>query len=525
MFETASDADEDAQPKTCCVPVRSRWVLLAIIAVFLLLRGPVMYRQIPAQDEDYFAVPGYTILKEGVPRIPYMPTANPESAFYRADRMLFALPPLYFYWQAAVYAVLGPSTGNARLASTLAGMAVVVVVYLLSRQWFRNESAALWAAGLYAFSRVAYFPCMIARPDMVCALFGLLALLFTGRWHESRRQRWLLAAGVSIGLGFLSHPFALIFALQVGVWVLIAGRSIGERFANAVLVTMLAVAGFALWLPLIAMEPEIFKLQFGNNVFHRSGPGLLSRLVMPTESFGAQTLLLYEHAGPIQLSLMLLALVTITWHAWRTRRGWSVTAAWLAWSGIYLHVACQGTHPAKGYWCYTAAPMFIMLGYVITQAIDWLRGFALPGKLAGLAIVGGIVLAMVPGSGLRTLAAHLRHWNDVNYNAPLFTQELMDRFPNEGTFVVDPGYIFDFHRSGRETLLALRFPFFFDVSQAQFDFLIGGPYSLRDGVPLPLQAQFQYAVGDRADLFSCYAEVYTAPAHRRTTSATESSPP
>src|SRR5689334_22624541 len=92
--------------------VRGARLMLAVICLlFVALRLPVALRQIPAQDEDYFAVPGLTILREGIPRIPYMPSRNPRGAFYKADEFLFALPPLYFYVEAAMYAIAGPGTG------------------------------------------------------------------------------------------------------------------------------------------------------------------------------------------------------------------------------------------------------------------------------------------------------------------------------------------------------------------------------------------------------------------------------
>src|SRR5262245_45319747 len=132
---------------------RRSWKVAAICFVFVGLRLPVAWRQAPAQDEDYFAVPGYTILREGIPRIPYLPSRNPQGAFYKADELLFTLPPLYFYWQALVYSMIGPSTGAARLASMLCGVAAIVVVYRLALLWFRSDSAALWSAGLYAAVR------------------------------------------------------------------------------------------------------------------------------------------------------------------------------------------------------------------------------------------------------------------------------------------------------------------------------------------------------------------------------------
>jgi hypothetical protein len=494
---------------------RSWWIIACFCGLFLLLRGPVMYRQVPTQDEDYFAVPGFTILQQGIPRIPYLPSRNDEGAFYGADRALFALPPLYFYWQAAVYAVLGPSTGNARLAAALAGMAAVFVAFALGRQWFKDDGAALWGAVLYAFSRIVYFPSMVARPDMVCGLFGLVALWLMGRWREDDRRRWLVGAGVAVGLGLLTHPFAVVYALQVGIWALLAGRGAWPRIRNGLLASVPAAIVLALWAPLISVAPEVFVKQFGNNVLSQTGPGLLSRLVLPFAAFRVQIPIFLEHVTPIQGGLMVAASAYVALQALRTRdTGW-LRAAALTWSGVYLLVASIGTHPTKGYWCYAGAPMWICCGAMLASVVRGWRIYGWPGKLVAAAVGLSAIAAMLPGSGLRTLVAHVRHWNDINYNAPRFTQALIESLPADKKLAVDPGFIFDFHRAGRDTVLALNYAFFFDVEDESYDYLIGGYSSLRDGVPEELEAKFLRSVGDRDDLFACYAEIYRAPKHRR----------
>src|SRR6187455_1504841 len=99
------------------------WVLAAVIGLASLgIKLPVMLRQHAAQEEDYYDAPGWTILREGVPRTPYLASRDPECLFYKCDEGMYAQPPLYFYWLAAVYSVLGPSTATARIACGLAGV-------------------------------------------------------------------------------------------------------------------------------------------------------------------------------------------------------------------------------------------------------------------------------------------------------------------------------------------------------------------------------------------------------------------
>ena len=492
--------------------LRRRWLLAVICVVFAALRLPVACRQIPAQDEDYFAVPGLTILREGIPRIPYMPSRNPEGAFYKADEVLFTLPPLYFYWQAVVYWLIGPSTAAARVASLLCGVAAIVCVHRLAWHWFRNESAALWSAGLYAGSRIVYFPVVIARPDMLCGALGLGILVAVSCWVRSDRRRWLVVAGAGIGAAGLTHPFAIVPAALATLWTLFVSRGWTNRVRNVAILVAAAVPVFALWLPLIRMHPEAFRIQFSNAVLNQSGQGIVSRALLPWQSLRVQTPIFLEHVGGLQAGLMIGAAVAATVWFIRRRDPGLRTVVLMTWGAIYLHVVCVGVHPTKGYWCYTGALTFICAGGVIGQVLKRAREVGhrdpRPGTVAAVVVAGAI---MLPGSGIRTVVAHLRHWDDINYDAARFTRMLIEETPADARLIVDPGYIFDFYRAGRDVTLGLDYAFFFSVRGTEYDLLVSGPSSIRDGVPETMQGEFVRSYGDQSDLFACYAEVYAAP--------------
>ncbi|MBL8849160.1 MAG: glycosyltransferase family 39 protein [Planctomycetaceae bacterium] len=498
--------------------LRRHRALIVICLLFAGLRLPVAWRQVPAQDEEYFVVPGLTILRDGVPRIPYMPSRNPRGAFYKADELLFTLPPLYFYCEAVVYQCIGASTGAARFVSMLCAIGAIVVVHRLARLLFHDESSALWSAGLYAASRAIYFPAMVARPDMLCGLLGLGALLACTRWTESRRRILLIAAGALIGAAGLTHPFALVPAIQVTAWTLIASRGWSNRLRNVGTLAAAVLLVFLLWVPLIAVNPEAFQSQFYNAVLNQSGPGLVSRLILPYRSLLVQAPIFLEHVGLSQAVLMIGATAAAAVLAARLPDEGLRTGAVLACTGLYLHVACVGGHPTRGYWCYTGALMFLCVGGLLSQLRCGLVAAVPPGMRAprprSRAQLRTLFLAaaiMLPGAGLRTIAAHLRHWNDINYDAPRFTRELMAAVPADARLVVDPKYVFDLYRDGRHVTLAMDYDFFFSVRGTEYDFVVAGPYSIRDGIPATLGAKFVKAYGDQDDLFSCYAEIYTSP--------------
>ena len=502
--------------------------LLGLAALITCLRLPAILRQIPSQDEYYFAVPGATILEDGVPRIPYLPSRNPAGAFYRADEMLFTLPPAYFYWQAGWYSLLGPSTASARIAALVAGLIALPLLYWLGLRWTGSPFAAGLAVTLYGLSRVFMFPSVVARPDMLCGCLGIAALSAAERWRSNPRTRWLVGCGALIGAGLLTHPFALVYALQIGLWVCLVPAPFPVRFRRGAILTVTAIVVFSLWGILVLQKPDLFRKQFFNNVVGQAGPGIPSRLVWPWPSIRAQGILFEEHAGLIQAALMGAGLLGLGLVLPGIRRAGSDPLArpvnpdgrsgssgrdgllrlWsLALSSVYLLIVCQGHHATKGYWCYPGALMFLCLGAVVGKLLDagalvprgsWIRGIA--------ALV--LLAAMVPGSGLRATIVYLRHWDDIEYDAPRFTAALIAEVPPQSRLIVDPGYVFDFYRAGRDVRLGMVDPFYYDVRGTPYDFVIGGPYSIRDGVPEAVGAELVKEQGNPNDLFACSAKIY-----------------
>ncbi len=491
---------------TADVPPRSRRaavVLAAAAAAFLLLRVPVMYRQPGGMDEDWFAVPGWTVAQEGIPRVPYAPERNRESVFYKADETLFALPPAYHYWQAPFFLALPAGYGTARLASAFAGLLGMWLVFELGRWILTDETAALWAAVVYSLSRVFYFPATTARPDMLCGMLGLAAVCCLWQWSRRPSVRRLAAAGVCLGLGLLSHPFAIVYCLQAGVWVLWRSQPWRRAIRDAVLLTGTTVGVLLLWLPLILVHFDAFREQFLGNVLDRSGPGLLSRLVFPWPYATYHAGLLLEHAGAWQTALMaagLLFAVTASRSSPNLR-----TLSILAISAVYLLVACQGQHPTKGYWCYPGALLCLCVGQMISCTASAIRRYS--PRLSPLP--GAVALALlVPGCGIRTTLAHVHHWNDVNYNAPRFVRSVLTDVPRGSRLIVDPAYVFDAWLAGHDAVLGVNVPIYFHADQFPYDYLIVGRYGLVNDLPRRLAGQFAASYGDKADPFACYVELY-----------------
>src|SRR5262249_53368827 len=155
------------------------------------------------QDEDWYAVPGITILRTGLPQIPYIPSRDPGSACFKADVILDALPPLAFYLQALVHVVLGIGLGPARMTAVVSGLFACALLYDLPTFWSGGRGVALTAPALSLVARAFSFPATTARPDMVAIACGLLALDAAVRHQRNPQRLTVLVAGAAAGLSLL----------------------------------------------------------------------------------------------------------------------------------------------------------------------------------------------------------------------------------------------------------------------------------------------------------------------------------
>ncbi|MHB8897842.1 MAG: ArnT family glycosyltransferase [Thermoguttaceae bacterium] len=506
-------------------------VLVVICALFLALRVPLMYRQPGGTDEGDFSVPGYTILREGVPRIPYVPARDAKGFFYRADEVLLLLPPLYYCWQAGFYIFFGPSYGTARLASGAAAVLAILLVYIIARQLTKSRTAALWSAGLYSLSRLCFFPGMAARPDMLCGTIGLAAVGAFLQWRDTGRPRWLVATSVLIGLGGLTHPYAIVYAAQLGVWsVLVAGRLL-QRGGRFLLLAGGAVAVFSLWLLLIVPHFDIFRIQFFNNVLNRSGPGIVERLTSPWEAIGWQRHMIVEHAGPVQTALTFGALGVVTVLALRSRDRMALALAVGTCSSVGMLMLFAGIHPTKGYWCYPGAWLFVCVGWCVVQAGRALGRFcagrSFPAFYCRMATAIGsacLVLLMMPGSGIKAWLTHVHHWRDPAYDAQRFVQVLLEDVPRGSRVVVDAAYVLPFFVDERCVLLAgseLVAPH----DYLPYDYYVAGRESIESGFCRDLGGRFVRSYGEKDNVLECYAELYTSGGTAGGQQASENRPP
>jgi 4-amino-4-deoxy-L-arabinose transferase-like glycosyltransferase len=341
-------------------------------------------------------------------------------SFDAAGAMTVDKPPLGSWVQVAFVKVFGFHSLSLLVPQALMGVATVALVYDMTRR--------LWGrpAGFVAGLALATTPIAVAlsrhnNPDALLILCCVGALWATVRALQDGRTRWLVLAGVCVGLGFEAKMAAALLVVPgiVAAWLWIAprGRLAAVRQLLAGGAAMVAVGGA--WPLLIALTPaadrpwvsgtsdnSIVSLIFGYNGLGRlsgqaggpqalggggggggpfGGPPGVLRLL--DSSLGGQAGWLLGFALVAGLGIAVASRLRRA----DERTGWLIVVGGAALTCAVAFSAASGIfHP---YYVSQLAPFAAML--VGAGAGQILRGGVTGRAMGALAIAGGVVTTLV----------------------------------------------------------------------------------------------------------------------------------
>lgn len=193
-----------------------RILLLSILSIALLLRLPGLDRWPPAihQDEASNGVDGYSLWTTGADR-----AGRSWPVFLEGFGSGDNRTALYAYLTIPGTAAFGPGTVATRLPAALAGVATVLLVYVLVRAARRGATTALATAFLLAVNPWHLYLSRFGHEASITPIFvvaGMALAVRGGSWLRG------LAAGVVLGAGIYSYPsFRLFLPVLVGVALLL----------------------------------------------------------------------------------------------------------------------------------------------------------------------------------------------------------------------------------------------------------------------------------------------------------------
>jgi 4-amino-4-deoxy-L-arabinose transferase-like glycosyltransferase len=167
-------------------------------------------------------------------------------------------PPLALWVQALSVRVFGFHSLSILVPQALMGVASVALVYDLVRRRFGRVGG--FVAGLtLALTPIAVAVSRHNNPDALLILCCVAALWFTVRALEDPRTRWLVAAGICVGLGFETKMLVALVVVPgiVAAWLWVAPAARGRLHALRQLLAgggaMLLVGGA--WPLLVELTP------------------------------------------------------------------------------------------------------------------------------------------------------------------------------------------------------------------------------------------------------------------------------
>jgi 4-amino-4-deoxy-L-arabinose transferase-like glycosyltransferase len=209
-------------------------VLLALISFV----GGLGRGAIADNDEAFYAESAREMVESGNWLTPHF---NYEPRFQK--------PPLYYWFTATLFAVVGSHEFSARLFAALAGVGLVVVTTACGRRWY-DESVGLLAGAIAATSFGYFALARMALPDLPLAFFVTCSIwtAFVATLERERNARkWLLYAATAAALGFLvKGPLAVVLPVMVVVPILLMERRSFNVTLSDIVLAALVFLGIAL---------------------------------------------------------------------------------------------------------------------------------------------------------------------------------------------------------------------------------------------------------------------------------------
>lgn len=303
-------------------PTRMRtgaWLLFAVLLFLLQVLPYLSHRWVT--DESWYAGPGVT-LSQG--RGLNDPGIGPNDAEHTLD----VRPPGTAIVMAGAFRVLGTSVVAARAGSVLAGMALVLLLFMMTRDVF-GDAAAIVCALLAATDNFLVTTSRTARPEALTVLCIVLGLLALKRYWRTASLAWAAGCGLLMAVGTMFHVTLLGYIVAYGL-LMMALDYRAKRFPLRGFLSYCAgyAAGlvpYAVWV-LAAAHGEGrkgFRLEF----LHRAAAvpivvKFLQELARYRDYFGFG--MLHGHglsALPVRLPIPLVFFAA-TVLLWRFRRTW-----------------------------------------------------------------------------------------------------------------------------------------------------------------------------------------------------------
>ncbi|MFD4690226.1 glycosyltransferase family 39 protein [Streptomyces sp. NPDC058463] len=337
-------------------------------------------------------------------------------------------PPATLWPMALSVRIFGLSSWAILAPQVLMGTATAGVLYAAVRRRF-SAAAGLITMAVFALTPVAALMFRFNNPDALLALLMTVTVYCVLRALEGGRTKWLVWAGVAVGLAFLSktlQAFLILPPLAV-LYAVFAPVPVRRRFGQLGLAALTAALAGGWWVAIVELWPassrpyiggsqnnSFLELTFGYNGLGRIngeetgsvGGGGGGGQGGGWGETGIGRMFNSEIGGQIAwlLPAALLLLVAGIWLTWRAKRTDTARAAFLAWGGSLLMTALVFSFMAgifHQYYTVALAPYvaaLVGMGATVLweERTKWWAGAVLGGTVAVTALWSYVLLGRTP---------------------------------------------------------------------------------------------------------------------------------
>jgi 4-amino-4-deoxy-L-arabinose transferase-like glycosyltransferase len=175
-------------------------------------------------------------------------------------------PPASLWVMALSVRLLGLSSFAVLVPQALMGVATVGVVHTTVKRHF-GAAAGLVAGAVVALTPVAALMFTFNNPDALLTLLMALGAWATMKAIEQASARWMVVAGVLIGLGFLTKTLQVLLVVPFfGIAYLVAApTTLRKRIVHSLLAIGAVVLSAGWWVAIVELVPASARPYIGGS--------------------------------------------------------------------------------------------------------------------------------------------------------------------------------------------------------------------------------------------------------------------
>ncbi|MFS2075773.1 ArnT family glycosyltransferase [Curtobacterium sp. CT11-133] len=175
-------------------------------------------------------------------------------------------PPAFLWVMELSVRLFGLNSWAILVPEALMGVGTVALLYVIVRRRF-SAGAALVAGAALATTPVATLMFRFNNPDALLTLLMVLSLWLVLRGVESGRVRWVVLAGVAVGIAFLTKQLQgfLILPVLVGVYLSCSSLPFVKRVVHLLWAALAVVVAGGWWVAVVELVPSSSRPYVGGS--------------------------------------------------------------------------------------------------------------------------------------------------------------------------------------------------------------------------------------------------------------------